>query len=595
MNIELLEKYNNAFEKLRELGIFNTILHYDEESLYYESYWLHFLQLDYSALSQKLDSFEISVLKEIQNLLSMYLSAEDKNKIYIPHHIFNGKRTYAIEDMSNEFTQILFEQAENISSQPIILSRIYDIIWVRKGIDNKNIYEAGKKAFEYYDLFFRELINKKNYYVAHTILSRMNVLVFSLGRQFNKRAEYCDSLLKLLDLPVDEDNLLFFCKIWELVLSINWGNDNNEILTRLAIIIEKYENNTSLAWQEKLSYLLIKIYKKLNLEKEQQDILEKMAERYIREADGVQSISKVHFLSQAIETYRRINKNPHKETIQRLLKEIQELQKNIDDEFQKVEYSIDITNEVNKVLNEYNNADFTNCIGGLWKNKFLFPNEDKMQEIIKQYPKSILVDTITPVYHNHLGQTVKVGGNDYSDYNNKQFYRNSILEVKILPLLNLINERFFFSERSFIDLFNFNPFIPPKYEDLFAKGIYYFIKRMFVESACILIPLLENSLRYMLSETKPTIYKKDNIEIFQNKIEIHDLIELVKKENILDNAILFHLDDLLNDDRNNVRNDLAHGLYSIEHFYSSNVILVIYLIFVLSVDCIFCTPITKTP
>lgn len=598
MNIELIKKYGESFEKLKRLGAFNILPHYELTDFYYEVYWSSFFQLNYSSIISELNDFDISVLQKIKEMFTMYLSPDGTNNVYSPCcTLSDGKRSFALEDLDCEFLQVLFNQAENIYSQPIILSRLYDIIWVRKGIDRKNIFESGKKALQYYKIFCEELLAAKNYYVASIILPRIKSLVFGLGREFEEREEYCEYILKFLDCHVSENNLLFFSKVWEMIFEIRWGKDENEILTKLYQVIEQYVSCNNLRWQEKLTDLLVKIYGRLHLETQQQDILRSMAERYIRETDTTQCMVKIHFLSKAIDTYRRIKKNPYKNEIQKLLKEIQTLQALQGNQLQKFEYSIDISEEVNKVLDTYKDQDFQNCIGGLWTAKSFFPDREQMDEILKKSPKSMLADLVTTLYQNHLNQTVKVGGNDFSDYQNKKSYREILLNIYILPLLNLINEKFFFTEQSFQDLFYFNPFVPAGYEKLFTKGVYYFIKKMFIEAACILVPLFENSLRYLLAgiEENSTICKKDNIDVFQNKIEMSELIQRVKKESILNEAMLYHLDELINDPRSNVRNYIAHGLYPEKCFYSSDVILTTYMIFVLAVDKVFFIKENSTP
>ena len=588
MNTELVEKYTLALTKLKELGALDILPEYKMSDFYYEVYWSKFFQLDYSSIIAELNEFETLLLKKLQGMFSMWLSSEGEDRIYCPMYVSSdGKRSFSLEYLDNEFLQALYNQAESLFTQPIMLSRLYDIIWVRKGIEQKSLYEAGKRAFQYYKIFCEELLNVKNYHVAYIIVPRLRALAFGLGKNFKGREDYCDYILKFLDYSVSDDTLFFLYQTWKIIFEIRWGKDESRILTQLYQVIEKCVNHTNLSWQERLTNLLGKICRRLNLEEKQRDILEKMAERYIYEANQPNYMVKIHFLSRAVDTYRKIKGYPHKGKVTKLLEEIQKLQPIQGSQFKEFKYSIDISEEVEKVLSQYKDKDFQNCIVGLWANKRFFPNKEEMEKIIKEYPKSILAEAVTTSYQNHLGQTVKIGGNDFSDYQNRKMYRELILDIHIMPLLDLINERFFFTEQGFQDLFFSNPFIPEGYEKLFTKGVYYFIKKMFIEASCILVPLLENSLRYVISETNPTINKKDNIEVFQNKIEMSELIQRAIEEHVLDESILYHLAELLNDPRNNVRNYIAHGLYPSDFFYSSDIILVVYLIFVLSLDKIF--------
>ena len=276
MNTELVEKYTLALTKLKALGAFDSLPTYEVSDFYYEVYWSKFLQLDYSSINSELDEFEISVLKKLQDMFSMWLSPTREGRIYCPMYVSSdGKRSFPLEDLDSEFLQVLYNLAESLFTQSIILSRLYDIIWVRKGIDQKNLYEAGKKAFYYYKMFFDELLDAKNYHVANTIAPRLRALAFGLGRKFEGRSVYCNDILKFLDCPVLDDNLFFLYQMWKVIYEIEWGENESEILTRLYQVVEKCVEHKNFSWQDSLTKLLVKIYGRLKLEEKQRTILQK--------------------------------------------------------------------------------------------------------------------------------------------------------------------------------------------------------------------------------------------------------------------------------------------------------------------------------
>lgn len=577
MNTELVEKYKLALTKLKELGAFDILPEYEISDFYYEVYWYKFFQLDYSSIISELDEFETSVLKKIKGMFSMWLSSESEDSIYSPNDILTS--------LDNEFLQALYNLAEYLFTTPIILSRLYDIIWVRKGIEQKELYEAGKKAFQYYNMFCEELLSVKNYHVACTIVIRLRVLAFGLGRNFKGREYYCNYILKFLDYPVSDDTLSFLYKIWKIIFEIRWGECESVILTQLYQVIEKYVNLTNLSWQENLTELLVKIYGRLKLEEKQKDILENIAECYIKKANTQEkSFSKITFLGKAVEAYRRIKGNPDKEIIAKLYIQIQDLQKQIDDSFNSPKYRIDITEDVQQFLAHYQDKGFVECIVGLWLCKYNLPKEQAIKEESKQGYQSKFLESILTSVVDHLGQTVSVNHRNVQEDISIDIYYSLIVDMRLIPMIHLINEKFYFEERHIVELFHFDSFVPDGYEVLFAKGIYYFLKQKFVEASMILVPMVENSLRHILSEKQPTIYKKNAEEIFSNKIKIYDLIELVQKENLLDTTMSFHLKELMTDAQYNVRNYIAHGLYPEDMFYTKHVIVLLFIIFVLSLD-----------
>jgi hypothetical protein len=219
---------------------------------------------------------------------------------------------------------------------------------------------------------------------------------------------------------------------------------------------------------------------------------------------------------------------------------------------------------------------------GLWLSKNFFPTPEDIQKEITTSEQT-LTDFIPTSYQNHLGQTVSVA-NDYKEYSHKKLSRNLVYGMRIKPLLDLLNERFSYNKDAFSSIVLYNPMVPEGYEDTFAKGIYYFIKCQYLEAATILVPLIENSLRHILSINQPTIHKLDSSEIFANKIDLNELFDLVMQQNIVDNNLLWHLKELMTDSRINIRNYIAHGLFPYNYFYSEEVIVLLFLIFALIFD-----------
>ncbi|SDS50094.1 hypothetical protein SAMN05192545_1512 [Maribacter dokdonensis] len=109
-------------------------------------------------------------------------------------------------------------------------------------------------------------------------------------------------------------------------------------------------------------------------------------------------------------------------------------------------------------------------------------------------------------------------------------------------------------------------FIPPDRKWLFANGIYNGFNNDFITSAHILIPQLENSLKYIL-ENQGVLTSKIYDEI-QHDNMLGGLLDIYIKKNGHD--IFYEMKDfLLENSSVNFRNELCHGLLSpfiIEHY-----------------------------
>lgn len=584
MDKDLLDKYNQSFTKLKTLNVFNDIPEYDAKTCDLCLYGISFENMQYQSVPN-LDDTDKFVISRISEILCLYLNSNDTTKIYNPRITFSdGRRSLDICDLNQEFVEALYESAENLFQQPIILSRIFDVIWVSKLLKDKRNYTAGEKAYNFYKIVFQTALDAKNYYLAQNILSRVHNLIPHLGKNFPElRNKHFNSLRPLLDIDTSDNNIYFMYTLWQIVLNINWADNNNVYQKIISQIQKVLPTEKNIHWIENCTYLLCKIYHKSKNPDKCQDVLKNLSQKYIEQAENTtHPIAQIHFLSKAIETLRRINKNPYKQKIIELYSKIQELQTQKENYLKTVTAEVDITKEVTDLLKQYQNGSFQECVMGLWLSKRYLPTKENIQHAITSDTLA-LTDIIPTSFQNHLGQTVSIK-NDYREFTHKQMARGIVFGMRIKPLLQLLNERFFYNQNSFGSIVSFNHMIPEGYENIYAKGIYYFFKCQYLEAATILVPLIENSLRHILSIKQPTIYKFDNLEIFANKIDLRDLFDSIMKENILDNNLLWHLRDLMIDDRINIRNYIAHGLFPSDYFYSEEVVMLLFIIFALIFD-----------
>jgi hypothetical protein len=118
-----------------------------------------------------------------------------------------------------------------------------------------------------------------------------------------------------------------------------------------------------------------------------------------------------------------------------------------------------------------------------------------------------------------------------------------------------------------------SPFVPPGREKLFIKGLYAGLIGDFITSTHILIPQIENSVRYLLSNRGAItsgidnknngIQKEDNLNttLFPSKYP--------QITSIFDEDTLFDLQGLLIEKSgSNLRNCMAHGLINDNEFFS---------------------------
>jgi len=155
-----------------------------------------------------------------------------------------------------------------------------------------------------------------------------------------------------------------------------------------------------------------------------------------------------------------------------------------------------------------------------------------------------------------------------------EMYRNAILDQKlnaqayIEPARHQINLEHNVRIDDMLSILSHSPFIPPKRECLFAKGLYAGLKGDFFTSTHILIPQIENSIRYLLSQRGIVTSSLDDNGI-QNEYDLKRLLNLPETASIFDENTLFDLKGMLVERAgSNLRNRMAHGLMSDEEFMS---------------------------
>ena len=172
-----------------------------------------------------------------------------------------------------------------------------------------------------------------------------------------------------------------------------------------------------------------------------------------------------------------------------------------------------------------------------------------------------------PTYNIDINNNVKSVDNGInSDIQSNFKIACSLINYCYLePILENIKQNYYFNENMFENLITDNNFIPKSHEIFYKKGLYYFFEKNFIEAFHILIPQIENSLRYIIKNVYPTTVQcQNNTE--KEIIDIPELIKIVKEKEIIDKKICFYLDILFNKDYFNIRNNLAHG-FDTEYSY----------------------------
>src|SRR6185369_6025873 len=163
---------------------------------------------------------------------------------------------------------------------------------------------------------------------------------------------------------------------------------------------------------------------------------------------------------------------------------------------------------------------------------------------------------------------------------NEQRRRSLIVAGSIQPMREIILHEHSLSAELFDPLTRNSPFVPPGHAHIFSVGAFRFFCGDDLAAAHILVPQLENSLRYILNMAgfDTTRMVQDGT---QEELTLHPLLTEYRDqlEKIIGTANIYQI-DLLFDFRGgpSIRNELSHGKFSSHSFFDPDVVYACWLI-----------------
>ena len=139
-----------------------------------------------------------------------------------------------------------------------------------------------------------------------------------------------------------------------------------------------------------------------------------------------------------------------------------------------------------------------------------------------------------------------------------------IVQANILPALEKMLLEHRLREPDFVELAHQSPIVPIGREALFGKDLFQGYERDFISALHLLIPQIENMVRFHLKRAgaKTTNLDADGIE---HENGLSTLMDLTEAETVFGKDLAFELKSLFCDAFGpNLRNELAHGLLDVE-------------------------------
>ena len=546
----------------------------------------------------KVTLYELPTLKILNN---QYKSHEE----YFTH-IFT-KCDPLIDEELNFLTEIAPE-----ISDPELQARIADILWSRR--HNKSYFQMAQLAINAY---IKSAINLENSIslVEHprksSLLFNRIERAFILANKINNNNKFkpLEKVVEHIEKVIyryQENSYSLSARLMKLLQENKLGDPK-----KYAVIAEKAArlaessaekaadlSESSLGWEWARDNWEIKA-KWHSIEKDRENEITALmlsAETYFKEAEYALKNNYTPYsiasscLQKAIEAFRNIS-GTKEETVaaKARAEEAHKLMLQYQQESMKESITIsfgpiDFTEEVKKARASVRGKKLQDALFSLAL--LIVPTKvpELQKELEQMSEKYYFAFSIPKVPVNQMGKVVAKQSSEpeaarkFEMYHQNIQYQNLTASTMIEPAIEQINLEHSVQLEDFLPIVENNPFVPPERVHLFAKGLYAGLTGDFYTSTHILIPQIENSIRYLLWKKgeltseynhQGSKYSKYNDKGIQNEYDLNKTLHLDKINDIFDEDTLFDLQGLLVEHSgSNLRNLMAHGLLNDEDFSS---------------------------
>jgi len=487
------------------------------------------------------------------------------------------------QNLTDEHLDFLAEIASEISD-PELQARVADILWVRR-----RDYRMAQLAVTAYLQSATELENPEKWTCCLDRIER----ALRLARRLNYQADTVVSHIEaVLDRCNGEDPLWLSAKLMQLLQEYQLGDP-----TKYAALAEKAATLAESAhdWRRARAYWDIKARWHLLEKDREKELAASMlaAETYVKEAEDAlhrtppSYLVASRFMQQAVEAFKSIrgtkeetaNAKARSEEVHKLLLQYQEESRK---ELIASSHKVDISEMVDQARAYVRGKDFQDALFELALLGVPTNVSYLRQQLQKQAREFVLSDLFPPVMMNEMGKVVaRQPGSVLSDdpkeaeaatrfemNRNAALYQTFHAQAFIEPARDQINLEHAVRVNDLLSIVSNSPFVPPEREYLFAKGLYAGLTGDFFTSTHILIPQIENSVRYLLRKQGVITSGLDDKGI-QNEHNLNTTLYRSEIASIFDEDTLFDLKGLLVEHSgSNLRNRMAHGLINDREFLS---------------------------
>ncbi|WP_217479711.1 DUF4209 domain-containing protein [Enterobacter chuandaensis] len=557
---------------------------------------------DYYAMSFELETLakrtKDDSLKHVYQLLaaicSFHLRIDDPLQPWGPRWEGKNQRTYIPSDFRGEQNNILAEILPNITNL-LLRGRIADVIWCN---DKKNIKEAGIAIDAYCDAIIKHTSGEFNTEDSPVKLSSFeriftrSLQIITLSR---KKGSAFEALLKIFEIvrlkAIEEKHYIVYERIARLGCNkklIGW-----EVIALEAKQLASLAEKTSYPEAVKKVWCLAAAAFEKSGDKDACRFCQKKAvEQTLRMRDEVfQASAKAYWISVAIGELRAIG--GQKEWIKELFEEQRTQQMEARDENGTFTIQLNTQKEQEDTKRIFSGLSLSDSLFQFAVEPLIPTIENLKTKVDSNRKKYFFSNFMSSVYTDAEGKVyartpaASVDKPPTDEWYKAEyvklldlFYHN-ILNGFILPVRYSLSARFSIEERHFEAIVALSPFVPETHHHIFALGFARMFQGDYATSAYLLIPQLENSIRfYMLNINRET--SKMNNQLLQEDRSLSGLLENMHQEmvEVFGEDLINTIDLLFNYKPGpSLRHEVAHGKLSTHGCFNAAAVYACWLIY----------------
>jgi len=547
-------------------------------------------------------------LSEILGMVLNYEVYSASKNPFGPRNSSSYGSSFSLEDITPEQAEILYRNLDKIESL-FLKARIADVLWVSKRLGRDRNKDVVDKAIEFYFGSTDYIIDNCSsgfmhpFSLATNQLKRAATLVLSIHGDayliFNRLLKYVDNPI-IFEKAANHTTQQLVYLIDGLFTSLKRCHVG---LEQKKIALEKFKEKLKLVenkainpedWQnlEELYDLGIELSKESKDESIKKYFHNLKSENYVK-LSNVLIFNKREYIKKAISNYETAGENSKAQELKKELIKIKEINK--DNLVITESISVEISNSISEnIKKNISGLTFEECISK-WLMFFEnFPDSNDLRDqLLEEFSKDNSVSVMDFISSKHCDRSdrtiyIEKGIKNSDDIElrvNKKIYEifessmNVCTEIFIKQPLELINKEHSFSWKDILKIIVTSSFVPECSHEIFARGLYHFLKSDMLEAISMLVPQVENCLRYVLKNNGINTDSITSDGIERNKIDLRCLLKLCEKQNLFNKKELYYSRKILHETQIALRHNIAHGKIEDRNKTDNHSYVICYLIF----------------